>query len=33
MFVSEFKNKLEAFLPEDFDWDAHIGIYSYACYA
>lgn len=32
-FVSEFKNKLEAFLPEDFDWDAHIGIYSYACYA
>lgn len=32
-FVSEFKGKLKEFLPESFDWDAHIGIYSYACYA
>lgn len=32
-FVNEFKGKLEPFLPSDFDWDAHIGIYSYACYA
>lgn len=32
-FVQEFKDKLSAYLPEDFDWDAHIGIYSYACFA
>lgn len=32
-FVNEFKDKLEPFLPLDFDWDAHIGIYSYVCYA
>ena len=32
-FINEFKEKLEPFLPQDFDWDAHIGIYSYACYA
>lgn len=29
----EFKNKLERYLPEDFDWDAHIGNFRYACYA
>ena len=32
-FVSEFKDKMNGCLPEDFDWDAHIGIYSYACFA
>lgn len=32
-FRQEFKDKLEAYLPEDFDWDAHIGTCSYACYA
>lgn len=32
-FVDEFKDKLETYLPEDFDWDAHIGIYRYACLA
>lgn len=29
----EFKNKLERYLPEGFDWDAHIGNFRYACYA
>lgn len=32
-FVAEFRRKMEAYLPEDFDWDSHIGIYTYACYA
>lgn len=32
-FVEEFKDKLKGYLPNDFDWDAHIGIYSYAAYA
>lgn len=32
-FVQEFKDKLSAYLPENFDWDAHIGLYSYACFA
>lgn len=32
-FVQEFKDKLAAYLPEGFDWDAHIGYYSYACFA
>lgn len=32
-FVQEFKDKLEAYLPPDFDWDEHIGRFSYACYA
>lgn len=32
-FVSEFVEKLGAYLPENFDWNAHIGLYSYACYA
>lgn len=29
----EFQEKLQEFLPEDFDWDGHIGVFSYACYA
>lgn len=32
-FVNEFKEKVAWLLPENFDWDAHIGIYSFACYA
>lgn len=32
-FVQEFKDKLEAYLPERFDWDAHLGNFSYAAYA
>lgn len=32
-FVDEFKRKMESYLPKDFDWDAHIGMYNYACYA
>lgn len=29
----EFKDKLERYLPKDFDWDAHIGIFDFASYA
>lgn len=29
-FVQEFKNKLEKYLPDNFDWDDHIGEFSYA---
>ena len=32
-FVQEFKDKMAAYLWDSFDWDAHIGIYSYACFA
>lgn len=32
-FVDEFKRKMAHYLPDDFDWDAHVGIYSYACLA
>lgn len=32
-FVNEFKEKWAAYLPEDFNWDAHLGYMSYACYA
>lgn len=32
-FVMEFKDKVGACLPAGFNWDAHIGVYSYACYA
>lgn len=32
-FVNEFKDKLNAYLPNDFDWDKHIGSFSYCCYA
>ena len=29
----EFKEKLSEFFPKDFDWNSHIGDFSYACYA
>lgn len=32
-FVQEFKNKIGGYLPEDFDWDAHLGYLAYAAYA
>lgn len=32
-FVQEFKDKVEGYLPNDFDWDAHLGNLSYAAYA
>lgn len=32
-FVNEFKEKLKNYLPEDFNWDKHIGSFSYSCYA
>lgn len=28
--VQEFKDKMENYLPENFDWDSHIGCFSYA---
>ena len=31
--VSEFKDKLERYLPEDFDWEANIGDIEYASIA
>lgn len=31
--LEEFRGKLEAYLPEDFDWNSHIGDFMYACYA
>lgn len=31
--VKEFKGKLRCYLPRDFDWDGHIGNFSYAAYA
>lgn len=31
--VDEYKEKLLAYLPEDFDWDHHIGQFSYAAFA
>lgn len=31
--VQEFKDKLQKYLPDDFDWNAHIGRFSYAAYA
>ena len=30
---NEFKNKIGAYLPADFDWDSHIGSLSYAAFA
>lgn len=30
---SEFVDKLYRYLPSDFNWDDHIGIFSYAAYA
>lgn len=32
-FAGEFMSKIGNCMPEDFDWDSHIGIYSYACFA
>lgn len=32
-FRQEFQDKMAAYLPDDFDWDAHIGTFSYARYA
>lgn len=32
-FVQEFKNKIGGYLPENFDWDAHLGNLTYAAYA
>lgn len=32
-FVQEFKDAVGAYLPDDFDWNAHLGYMSYACYA
>lgn len=29
----EFREKLGEYFPEDFNWDSHIGDFSYACYA
>lgn len=31
--VDEFKRKYAEYLPNDFDWNKHIGQYSCACYA
>lgn len=31
-FVQEFKGKLENYLPDDFNWDEHLGIFSYAAW-
>ena len=31
--LEEFQNKLKAYLPADFDWNSHIGDFSYACFA
>lgn len=31
-FVKEFQDKLSAYLPEDFDWNAHIGNITFASY-
>lgn len=31
-FVDEFRRKMRQYLPEDFDWDAHIGRFNYSAY-
>lgn len=31
-FVDEFRRKMGQYLPEDFDWDAHIGRINYSAY-
>lgn len=31
-FVDEMKGKLACYLPSDFDWDTHIGSFSYCCF-
>nr|WP_302168356.1 hypothetical protein [uncultured Schaedlerella sp.] len=30
-FKQEFKDKMAAYLPDDFGWDAHIGRFNYTC--
>lgn len=32
-FVQEFKDKIGSYLPDNFDWDSHLGNFSYAQYA
>lgn len=32
-FIREFMDKLGAYLPQDFDWNSHLGNVAYACYA
>ncbi len=32
-FVDEFLDKMRVYLPEDFDWNAHLGRITYACFA
>lgn len=29
----EFKDKLASYLPDDFDWDSHIGVFDFASFA
>ena len=31
-FVNEFRRKMGQYLPEDFDWDEHIGRFNYSAY-
>lgn len=31
--VKEFKEKLAAYIPDDFDWESHIGFFQYAAFA
>ena len=31
-FVDEFRRKMGQYLPEDFDWDAHLGRFNYSAY-
>ncbi len=33
VFVDEFKSKVEKYLPDDFEWDRHPGLFNYAAYA
>ena len=32
-FLREMDGKADCYLPNNFDWDAHIGVLSYACFA
>ena len=31
--VKEFKEKLAAYVPDDFDWESHIGFFQCASFA
>ncbi len=31
-FVQEFRDKVGSYLPEDFDWNVHLGYLSYAAW-